>query len=195
MSLTEKYNPFTTHFTLTNINRKQSTIPIHLFRPSEKETFQSLSKFDPPPATNPFAPNLLDLKLLQLNHLPPRPVHTKQPKKKLSKYLKQTSSSPTSIKMRFSSASALISAASLLLAPTSAWIVGIKAPATITTDTEFTVTLITADYIQRVYDAAASFGLLPTGDQTPSEIDGLGTPFATSVLGESKSNILTLLDG
>ena len=87
--------------------------------------------------------------------------------------------------MRLLSASALLSALALTL-PVSARIYGISAPSTIEPGTPFTVSLLTQDYIQSVYDVAVAFGVA-SGQGYP---DSLGTVFASEYLGPALSNTL-----
>jgi hypothetical protein len=65
-------------------------------------------------------------------------------------------------------------------------IVGIAAPSTIAPGANFTITIITENYIQSVLDVSAAFGL-----SSRIEPDSLGTYLTSIYLGPSKSNILT----
>jgi hypothetical protein len=87
--------------------------------------------------------------------------------------------------MHFSSAAAV--AAVSLLSGVNAIITGITAPSTIAAGQPFIVTLNTANYIQSVYDVAATFGIAE-GEGYPQS---LGTVINSEYLGPSESNILT----
>lgn len=87
--------------------------------------------------------------------------------------------------MRFSFAATV--AALSLLSGANAIITGITAPSTIAPGQPFTVTLNTADYIQAVYNVAATFGIAD-GEGYPQS---LGTVINSEYLGPADSNILT----
>lgn len=90
--------------------------------------------------------------------------------------------------MRFTSnfAAGLVSTL-ILLSSASARIVGVSAPSTVYAYNPFTVSLITEDYIQSVYDVAVAFGVAP-GAGYP---DSLGNIMASEYLGPTKSNTLS----
>jgi hypothetical protein len=92
------------------------------------------------------------------------------------------------IKMRFTStfATGLVTTV-FLLSSASARIAGFSAPSIVYAYNPFTVSLITEDYIQSVYDVAVAFGVAP-GVGYP---DSLGSIVASEYLGPAKSNILT----
>lgn len=73
-----------------------------------------------------------------------------------------------------------------LALPTSAIINGLTAPKTVTAGSSFTLTLETSDYIQRVYDVSAAFGIA----QGKGAGGSLGTVFASAYLGPQLSNIV-----
>ncbi|KAK5692834.1 hypothetical protein LTR17_025244 [Elasticomyces elasticus] len=72
------------------------------------------------------------------------------------------------------------------VAPASARIAGIAAPSSIAAGSDFTITIITENYIQSVTDVSAAFGF--TGTVFP---DSLGSYLTSVYLGPSQSNILT----
>jgi hypothetical protein len=90
--------------------------------------------------------------------------------------------------MRFTStfAAGLVSTL-FLLSSASARIVGVSAPSTVYAYNPFTVSLITENYIQSVYDVAVAFGVAP-GAGYP---DSLGNIMAPEYLGPAKSNTLS----
>lgn len=76
-----------------------------------------------------------------------------------------------------------------LISTSSAIITGVTAPPTVYVYNPFTVTLTTANYIQSVYDVAASFGVAPGSGFSGS----LGSVMTSAFLGPAKSNVLTPL--
>jgi hypothetical protein len=74
--------------------------------------------------------------------------------------------------------------------PTSAIINGLIAPKNVTAGSSFTLTLQTSDYIQRVYDVSAAFGIAPGKGAGGS----LGVVFASAYLGPQLSNIVMPID-
>lgn len=93
--------------------------------------------------------------------------------------------------MHFTSTAAtgLLSALTLF-STTSAIIVGLQAPSIIVPGENFTISLLTADFSQQVYDVATAFGF-SLGTGFPGS---LGTVLASEYLGPSKSNTLERLD-
>jgi hypothetical protein len=93
--------------------------------------------------------------------------------------------------MRFTSGNTASLFSTLTLLSTAyAVIVGLQAPSTIVPGENFTISLLTADYSQSVYDVAAAFGFA-LGTGFPGE---LGTVIASEYLGPSKSNTVERLD-
>ena len=84
---------------------------------------------------------------------------------------------------------ALLSALSLIGSGL-AEIVGIEAPSTIAPGVPFTVTLVTEDFIQSIYDVAVAFGIAPS----PGVPESLGAVFASEYLGPALSNVVTPID-
>ncbi|KAK3641387.1 hypothetical protein LTR56_006897 [Elasticomyces elasticus] len=72
------------------------------------------------------------------------------------------------------------------VATASARIAGIAAPSSIVAGSDFTITIITENYIQSVLDVSAAFGF--TGTVFP---DSLGSYLTSVYLGPSRSNIFT----
>ncbi|KAK0100332.1 hypothetical protein ONS95_008291 [Cadophora gregata] len=85
--------------------------------------------------------------------------------------------------MRFSTTTGLISFLTLLSTAT-ARIIGLETPRTIAAGEPFTVSLLTENYIQSVYDVAAAFGISP-GAGYP---DTLGTVIGSNYIGPDGSN-------
>ncbi|KAH6675624.1 hypothetical protein B0J14DRAFT_586921 [Halenospora varia] len=74
---------------------------------------------------------------------------------------------------------------------TTARIVGLRAPSQIAPGTPFTLTLLTENYIQSVYDVSAAFGIAPGAGYPQS----LGTDLFSSVyIGPAGSNVLNGLN-
>ncbi len=93
--------------------------------------------------------------------------------------------------MRFSSTSTAGLVSSLaLLSSASARIVGLAAPAAIAAGQPFTVSLLTENYIQSVYDVAAAFGITP-GSGFPGS---LGNVIGSNYLGPDDSNTIEQLN-
>ncbi|KAF1942881.1 hypothetical protein EJ02DRAFT_421843 [Clathrospora elynae] len=84
--------------------------------------------------------------------------------------------------MRFSTVAAALTTASLA----SARIVGIAAPATLTPNSTFTLTLLTENYVQSVADVAVAWGF----SLAPGYPYSLGSFTGSSYLGPSKSNTM-----
>ncbi|KAF2186285.1 hypothetical protein K469DRAFT_540081, partial [Zopfia rhizophila CBS 207.26] len=78
-------------------------------------------------------------------------------------------------------------AASATFALTSARIAGLAAPATLAPNSPYTLTVITENYIQRVYDVSVAWGYVAA----PGFPQSLGRDVGSSYLGPDKSNILT----
>ncbi|KAK3657984.1 hypothetical protein LTR56_000807 [Elasticomyces elasticus] len=72
------------------------------------------------------------------------------------------------------------------VAPASARIAGIAAPSSIAAGSDFTITIITENYIQSVLDISAAFGFTETVFP-----DSLGSYLTSVYLGPSRPNILT----
>ncbi|KAF2678921.1 hypothetical protein K458DRAFT_271150, partial [Lentithecium fluviatile CBS 122367] len=72
------------------------------------------------------------------------------------------------------------------VAVSSARLIGISAPSTISTSENFTLTLITENYIQSVADVAVAWGFMPI----PGYYGSLGSSSGSAYLGPSKSNQL-----
>jgi len=110
-------------------------------------------------------------------------------------YFKTTVTSANStlskFKMRFTPTTTAILLSSLtLLSSASARIIGLQAPSTIVPGEGFTISLLTEDYIQSVYDVAVAFGSA-SGTSFPGD---LGTVIASYYLGPSKSNTVEALN-
>ncbi|KAH8676703.1 hypothetical protein BGZ60DRAFT_526133 [Tricladium varicosporioides] len=92
--------------------------------------------------------------------------------------------------MRFSPSTLLFTLLSLI-ALTTARIVGLRTPSQIAPGVPFTLTLLTQNYIQSVYDVSAAFGIAP-GMGYPQS---LGTDLFSSVyIGPEGSNVLNGLN-
>lgn len=93
--------------------------------------------------------------------------------------------------MRFSTTSISLVSGLTLLSSASARIIGLEAPRTIAAGQSFTVSLLTENYIQSVYDVAAAFGIASGSGFSGS----LGTNLITSdYLGPDASNRLDKLN-
>jgi hypothetical protein len=92
--------------------------------------------------------------------------------------------------MRFSTTSSSLISGLALLSTASARIIGLEAPRTIALGEPFTVSLLTENYIQSVYDVAAAFGISP-GAGYPSS---LGIIAGSDYLGPDASNSLEKLN-
>ncbi|KAH7363803.1 hypothetical protein BKA65DRAFT_472173 [Rhexocercosporidium sp. MPI-PUGE-AT-0058] len=91
--------------------------------------------------------------------------------------------------MRFSISSISLISGLTLLSTASARIIGFEAPRTIAAGKPFTVSLLTENYIQSVYDVAAAFGIA-TGDFPYN----LGILVGSDYIGPDLSNSLQKLN-
>ncbi|PVH78820.1 hypothetical protein DL98DRAFT_655853 [Cadophora sp. DSE1049] len=91
--------------------------------------------------------------------------------------------------MRLSTSTSLI-ASLTLLSTVSARIIGLEAPRTIAAGESFTVSLLTENYIQSVYDVAAAFGI-SSGSGYPGT---LGVIMGSDYIGPDGSNSLEKLN-
>ncbi|KAH7417580.1 hypothetical protein BKA64DRAFT_718320 [Cadophora sp. MPI-SDFR-AT-0126] len=91
--------------------------------------------------------------------------------------------------MHFSTTTSLVSGLTLLSAA-AARIIGLEAPRTIAAGEPFTVSLLTENYIQSVYDVAAAFGIA-SGPGYPSS---LGAIMGSDYIGPDGSNSLKKLN-
>lgn len=77
-----------------------------------------------------------------------------------------------------------------LITLSQARIIGISAPSTVAPGVPFTISVLTQNYIQTVYDVAIGFGI-SAGAGYPGT---LGNVLATEYLGPDKSNVITPLN-
>lgn len=90
--------------------------------------------------------------------------------------------------MRFSTTTSILYGLAVF-STASARIIGLEAPHTIAAGEPFTVSLLTENYIQTVYDVAAAFGISP-GAGYP---ETLGTVIGSSYIGPDGSDTLDKL--
>jgi hypothetical protein len=103
--------------------------------------------------------------------------------KRFNHFKSLTISHKTKVTMRSSAIPALLAA---FLTGASAIITGFTVPSAIALGQTFTVTLNTADYIQRVTDISAAFGIQPV----PGAPGAIGDLFDSIYIGPAESNIL-----